>query len=61
MATIPNFDLIADTYKNLSYDPENRYTVPNWGTLGIIYNTTMVSQPITSWSAMFDPSTPDRC
>lgn len=53
---IPNFDLIADTYKNLSYDPENRYTVPyTWGTLGIIYNTTMVSQPITSWSAMFDP------
>lgn len=52
---IPNFDLIADTYKNLSYDPENRYTVPyTWGTLGIIYNTTMVSQPITSWSAMFD-------
>ena len=53
---IPNFDLIADTYKNLSYDPENRYTVPyTWGTLGIIYNTTMVSQPITSWSTMFDP------
>ena len=53
---IPNFDLIADTYKNLSYDPENRYTVPyTWGTLGIIYNTTMVSQPITSWSAMFAP------
>ena len=53
---IPKFDLIADTYKNLSYDPENRYTVPyTWGTLGIIYNTTMVSQPITSWSAMFDP------
>ena len=53
---IPNFDLIADTYKNLSYDPENKYTVPyTWGTLGIIYNTTMVSQPITSWSAMFDP------
>ena len=53
---IPNFDLIADTYKNLSYDPENRYTVPyTWGTLGIIYNTTMVSGPITSWDAMFDP------
>ena len=53
---IPNFDLIADTYKNLSYDPENKYTVPyTWGTLGIIYNTTMVSEPITSWDAMFDP------
>ena len=53
---IPNFQLIDDTYKNLSYDPENKYTVPYaWGTLGIIYNTTMVSEPITSWDAMFDP------
>ncbi len=53
---IPNFELIDDTYKHLSYDPENKYTVPyTWGTLGIIYNTTMVSEPITSWSAMFDP------
>lgn len=53
---IPNFALIDDTYKHLSYDPENKYTVPyTWGALGIIYNTTMVSEPITSWSAMFDP------
>ena len=53
---IPNFDLIDDTYTHLSYDPENKYTVPYaWGTLGIIYNTAMVSEPITSWSAMFDP------
>ena len=26
-----------------------------WGTLGIIYNTAKVQEPITSWSAMFDP------
>ena len=53
---IPNFDLIDDTYKHLSYDPENKYTVPyTWGALGIIYNTAMVSEPITSWSALFDP------
>ena len=53
---IPNFNLIDDTYKHLSYDPENKYTVPyTWGALGIIYNTAMVSEPITSWSAMFDP------
>ena len=52
---IPNFDLIADTYKNLSYDPENKYTVPYaWGTLGIIYNSTMVDGDIDSWDAMFD-------
>ncbi|HJH62217.1 MAG TPA: spermidine/putrescine ABC transporter substrate-binding protein, partial [Firmicutes bacterium] len=54
---IPNFEKIADRFKNLPYDPENLYTVPyTWGTLGIIYNTTMVDEPITSWSVMFDDS-----
>ena len=52
---IPNFDLIDQRFKNLPYDPENKYTVPYaWGTVGIIYNTAMVDEPITSWSAMFD-------
>ena len=52
---IPNYALIGDQYKGLSYDPENKYTVPyTWGTLGIIYNTTMVDEKITSWDAMFD-------
>ena len=54
---IPNFEKIADRFKNLSYDPENLYTVPHtWGTLGIIYNTAMVDEPITSWNVMFDDS-----
>ena len=52
---IPNFSLIDDRFKNLSYDPDNRYTVPyTWGTLGIIYNTAMVDGEITSWSALYD-------
>jgi len=52
---IPNFSLIADRFKGLSYDPENKYTVPYaWGTLGIIYNASMVDGEITSWDAMFD-------
>ena len=52
---IPNFSLIADRFKNLPYDPENLYSVPyTWGSVGIIYNTTMVDEPITSWGAMFD-------
>mgnify|MGYP004724202041 CR=1 FL=1 len=54
-SAIPNYDLIDDQYKSLSFDPENKYTVPyTWGTVGIIYNTTMVDEPITSWGAMFD-------
>ena len=52
---IPNFSLIDDRFKNLSYDPENKYTVPyTWGTLGIIYNSAMVEEEITSWGAVFD-------
>ncbi|MBQ9392832.1 MAG: extracellular solute-binding protein, partial [Oscillospiraceae bacterium] len=53
---IPNYVLIDEAYKGLNYDPENKYTVPYmWGTLGIIYNTAMVDEEITSWDAMFDP------
>ena len=52
---IPNYAKIGDQYKSLSFDPDNKYTVPYaWGTLGIIYNTTMVDGDITSWDAMFD-------
>ena len=52
---IPNFALIDDRFKHLSYDPENKYTVPYaWGTVGIIYNTTMVEGEVTNWDVMFD-------
>ena len=52
---IPNFSLIDGRFRNLSYDPDNRYTVPyTWGTLGIIYNTSLVDEEITSWSALYD-------
>ena len=54
-SNIPNFSLISERFRNLPYDPQNEYTVPYaWGTVGIIYNTTMVDEPITSWDAMFD-------
>ncbi len=52
---IPNFSLIDDRFKNLLYDPDNRYTVPyTWGTLGIIYNAAVVEEEITSWGALYD-------
>ena len=54
-ANIPNFAQIDPRFRNLSYDPENKYTVPyTWGTLGIIYNSAMVEEEITSWSALYD-------
>ena len=42
---IPNYENVADTYKNQAYDPENVYSVPyTWGTVGIIYNSKYVDE-----------------
>ena len=52
---LPNFSLIDDRFKNLPYDPENKYTVPYaWGTVGIIYDRNKVDEELTSWSALYD-------
>lgn len=38
-----------------AFDPGNRYSVPYcWGTVGILYNKTMVDDPVTSWSILWD-------
>ena len=37
------------------FDPGNRYSVPYcWGTVGILYNRTMVDGPVDSWSILWD-------
>ena len=52
---IPNFELIDERFRNLPYDPENKYTVPyTWGTLGLIYNADMLDGEIGSWGALYD-------
>lgn len=54
---IPNFSDVMDSFKNLEYDPTNEYSVPyTWGTVGIVYNTTMVEEAPTSWEALWDPA-----
>ena len=40
-----------------AFDPENKYTIPYfWGTVGILYNTSMVKEPVDSWKILFDGS-----
>ncbi len=52
---VPNFEHIMDSFKNLEYDPENRYSVPyTWGTVGLLYNTQYVTETPTSWDALWD-------
>ena len=52
---IPNAKKIDPKYKGQSYDPNDTYSVPyTWGVVGIIYNKTMVDEPVDSWDIMWD-------
>ena len=54
-SAMPHFANVMDRLRNPSYDPEGKYSVPYmWGTLGYLYNTEMVDEELTSWSALFD-------
>lgn len=53
---ITNLDKVGESYLNHEYDPNNEYSVPYmWGTLGIIYNKSNVSEPLTSWTDLWNP------
>lgn len=55
---IPNAkaNIGADYYRTArDFDPDNKYCIPYcWGTVGILYNKTMVDEPVTSWSILWD-------
>ena len=52
---IPNMANIGQEYCGWDFDPDNTYSVPYmWGTTGIVYNTTMVDTPPTSWADLWD-------
>lgn len=65
-----NFDNIPNAKANIGaqyweqskeFDPENKYSVPYcWGTVGILYNKTMVEEPIDSWSVLWDEKYKDN-
>ena len=52
---IPNAAQTIDYLRNPDYDPEEKYSIPYmWGTVGILYNTTMIEEPVKSWSILWD-------
>ena len=59
---IPNYSYIDDTFKNTSYDPENKYSVPyTWGTVGILYNTKYVDEAdVTGWELLWNEKYDDK-
>lgn len=55
---IPNFQKnIPEQFRNLFYDPENKFTVPyTYGMVGIVYDTNIVDEAdIGSWDLMWNP------
>lgn len=55
MENIPNYKYIDERFKNLDFDPNNEYSVPYmWGTVGILYNKTMVDEPVDSWKILWN-------
>lgn len=65
-----NYDHIPNAKKNIGaqyyeqaagFDPENKYAIPYcWGTVGILYNQTMVEEPITRWEQLWDEKYADN-
>lgn len=55
LSKIPNVAYIGDTFKNLWWDPTNEYQVPkDYGTTGILYRSSMLPAPPTSWRDFYD-------
>ncbi len=61
-SNIPLFETnIMDSFKNPDYDKTNEYSVPySWGTVGIIYNKTLVKESVDSWSILWDKKYADN-
>ncbi len=54
-SNIPNYEKYIDAqFKNPGYDPDALYSVPyTWGTVGIIYNTKYITEPVDSWEILW--------
>lgn len=60
---IPNVKNIGEQYfeQSKGFDPENKYSIPYcFGTVGILYNKTMVDEPIDSWDVLWDEKYADN-
>ncbi len=58
---VPNFQYIMENFKNLDYDPANLYSVPyTWGTVGLLYNTTVVKERPTTWNVLWEEQYKDQ-
>lgn len=53
---VPNYEKYCDEkFKNPDYDPTNEYSaIYTWSTVCLMYDSSMIDEEITSWSALWD-------
>lgn len=55
LTQIPNYENIDARFKGLPFDANDEYSIPYmWGTVGIVYNKTMVDEPVDSWDILWN-------
>lgn len=55
MSAIPNFENIMEKFRSPEYDPNSKYSVPyTWGTVGIIYDKTVVEEEEIDWDILWN-------
>lgn len=55
LAQVTNRKNINAEFTGLDYDPDSRYTVTTmWGTLGLLWNTQLVAEQLTTWDDLWD-------
>lgn len=60
---MPNIKYIDKGYMDIAsqFDKGNKYAVPYlWGTVGILYNKTMVDEPVDSWDILWNEKYKDN-
>ncbi len=60
---VPNAVNIDENYfeQSREFDPENKYSIPYCvGTVGILYNKTMVDEPVDSWDILWNEKYADN-
>ncbi|MFC4811346.1 ABC transporter substrate-binding protein [Paenibacillus sp. GCM10023250] len=57
-AKLPNLKYVDPRFMNLSFDPDNEYSIPYfWGTVGIVYNADLLGgRTFKSWNDLWDPA-----
>jgi spermidine/putrescine transport system substrate-binding protein len=54
---LANFKNVSPNFRDLSFDPGNRYTIPfSWGTAGLVARSDLVQTSLDKWADLWDAS-----